>query len=56
MHQSLLVGVVHRFRHRRHQVEGLGEGQAGLLQARGEVDAVDVLGDDVARELMLPTS
>jgi hypothetical protein len=48
MHQTLLVGVVQRLGHRRHQLDRFVDRQPGLLEPRGEVGAVDVLRDDVA--------
>ncbi len=49
MHQPLLVGVVQRLGHRRHQFDGFGERQPGVLQPCGKVGPVDVLRDDEAR-------
>ena len=51
MHQPLLVGVVQRLGHRRHQFDGFVHRQPGLLEPRGEVGAVDVLRDDEAGKL-----
>ena len=52
MHQPLLVGVVQRLGHRRHQFDRFVERQPGLLEPRGEVGAVDVLRDDEAGALL----
>ena len=48
MHQPLLVGVVQRLGHRRHQFDRFVDRKPGLLEPRGEVGAVDVLRDDEA--------
>ena len=48
MHEPLLVGVMQRLRHRRHQFDGFVQRQPGLLEPGGEVGAIDVLRDDVA--------
>ena len=52
MHQPLLVGVVQRLGHRRHQFDRFVERQPGLLEPRGEVGAFDVLRDDETGELL----
>ena len=52
MHQPLLVGVVQRLGHRRHQFDRFVDRQPGLLEPRGEVGAVDVLRDDEAGEVL----
>jgi hypothetical protein len=52
MDQSLLVGMVQRLGHRRHQFDRLVDRQPGLLEPRSEIGAVDVLRDDVAGKLV----
>ena len=42
------MGVVQRLGHRRRQSHGLVQRQPGLLEAGGQVGAVDELGDDEA--------
>jgi len=52
MHQPLLVGVMKSLRYRRGQFDGFLKGQAGLRDPPAEVNTVDELRDDVARELL----
>ena len=52
MHQPLLVGVVQRLGHRRHQFDRFVDRKPGLLEPRGEVGAVDVFRDDETGELL----
>ena len=52
MDQPLLVGVVQRLGHRRHQLHGFMQRQPGMLEPRGKVGAVDELGNDEAGELL----
>jgi hypothetical protein len=48
MNQAVLVGVMQRLAHGRHQFHRLVQRQPGLLEPRGQVGSVDVLGDDKA--------
>ena len=48
MHQPLLVGMVQRLGHRRHQFDRFVQRETRLLEPCGEVGPVDVLRDDVA--------
>ena len=50
--RPLLVGVVQRFGHGRHQFHGFVGTAAGTASAFGKVGAVDVLRDDEAGELL----
>ena len=52
MDQPLLVSVVQRLGHRRHQFDRFVDRKPGLLEPRGEVGAVDVLRDDETGELL----
>ena len=50
VNQPVLVGVVQRLGHRRHEFHGLVQRHTGLLEPPGEVGAVDELRHDEARE------
>ena len=52
MDQPLLVSVVQRLGHRRHQFDRFVDRKPGLLEPRGEVSAVDVFRDDKTGELL----
>lgn len=53
MHQFLSVRVVQGFGHRGRKIHCLIERQPGLLEACGQVGAIDVLRDDVARKFFV---